>query len=75
MVKSNFFMKHRKKIILVTMVLVLGIVGVGYFYFGNQKPVMANQEMIQEYATVTKGNIELTVTGSGAIESSSKMGT
>lgn len=70
MIKSNFFVRHRKVLIIVGIIIVTGIVGFGYFKF-NHRPVMANQRIIQEYATVTKGNIELTVTGSGAIESSS----
>lgn len=45
--------------------------GIGFSFFGTHKPVMANQETVQESAAVQKGNITLTVTGSGAIESSS----
>lgn len=70
MVKSNFLVRHRKVLMILGIVILVGIGGIIYFKFNN-RPVMANQKMVQEYATVSKGNIELTVTGSGAIESSS----
>lgn len=71
MIKSSFLLRHRRLLIMIGIIFLVGVIGIGYIWLGNRKPVMANQEMIQEYATVTKGNIEVTVTGSGAIESSS----
>lgn len=70
MVKSNFLVRHRKVLMLIGVVILAIVGGIVYFKFNN-RPVMANQKMLQEYATVSKGNIELTVTGSGAIEASS----
>lgn len=71
MIKSNFLLRHRRLILILGIALITAIVGVWYFYFGSQRRVMATQNVIQEYATVEKGNIEVTVTGSGTIESSS----
>lgn len=71
MIKSNFFMRHKKLLIILGFILIVAIIGGRFFVIGGKKATLANQQMIQEFTSVEKGNIELTVTGSGAIESSS----
>lgn len=71
MIKSNFFMRYRKLLLVVGLFIMVSLIGISCFRFNNRRPVMANQEFKQEFATVTKGNIELTVTGSGTIEAAS----
>lgn len=71
MIKSNFFIRHRKVFAILGIAIVAVIVGFFYNFFWRKKPTFASQNIVKETAIVTKGNIELAVTGSGAIESSS----
>lgn len=73
MIKSNFLLRHKRAIIILGVLCILVGIGVGITLKMRRKSVFAKaSEMMQssEYAEVKSGDISLSITGSGAIESS-----
>lgn len=74
MIKSNFFLKHRKMLIICGVLVILMVTGMLIIPKLQRNAVLAKmKETIPttEFAEVTSGDINLTITGSGFISSSS----
>lgn len=70
--EEKFFARHRKLIIILSIIIIL-VIGIVLFINFRKKSIMGKNitaNMSTEYATAKSGDISLTVTGSGAIESS-----
>lgn len=70
LVKSNFFSRHRKLCIIVAICILVAIVGISIFKVKSKKPnaVYARERKTVE---VSRGDISVSVSGSGSIESAS----
>ncbi len=69
LMKNSFFLRHKKLLIILSVVLILIIVGVcGISSFNSHNTTFAST---REPYTVKKGNISSSITGSGVIKSSS----
>jgi len=73
LIKSNFLFNHKKIIIIgIITIIFISVAGVTFFKSKNRVAFAkeAEQNVIEEYAEVTKGNVTNSITSSGAIESS-----
>ena len=69
--KDSFLLRHKKKIVILSLVLVLSLVGV-FFYNNTRKRIGPTVNAAERgTATVEKGNISNKITGSGTIQSAS----
>ena len=71
--KDSFLLRNKKKIIVMVLLIIVIIGGVSFYSFKNSKRMHTNSVSAfdREVATVSKGNISNSITGSGTIASSS----
>ena len=69
LVKSNFFVRHRKGLIICGSIVLVLIVAFFAFGFRPKSQMVFASE--REVATVSKGDISVSISGSGSIESAS----
>ena len=69
LVKSNFFVRHRKGLIICGSIVLVLIVAFFAFGFRSKSQMVFASE--REVATVSKGDISVSISGSGSIESAS----
>jgi HlyD family secretion protein len=68
LIKFNFLLKHKKKILIIFTILIICSL---IFLISNRK-AQTTENIIRQEATVTKGDLSVSITGSGAIASASK---
>ncbi len=70
LVKSNFFSRHRKLCVIIAICILVVIVGISIFRVKSKRPNMVYARE-RKSVEVSRGNISVSVSGSGSIESAS----
>lgn len=65
--KFNFFIKHKRKLVILTIIAIVLLLA--FWGYEKSKSLHASTSTIQQTAVVRKGNISVSLTGSGIINS------